>query len=120
MAKDDYDFLVLKILTYLYGCLQRKYHFDTSAFTQQIITKTVSEAYIVDVLRMMNAEGLIEGLNFVKAWGNDYILISDYEDMSITAQGIRYLLNNDKMRQLKENILKDAPGLILDLVKLVL
>ena len=56
MAKDDYDFLVLKILTYLYGCLQRKYHFDTSAFTQQIITKTVSEAYIVDVLRMMNEE----------------------------------------------------------------
>ena len=47
MAKDDYDFLVFKILTYLYACFRRRCHFETTAF--------------------MNREDLIEGLTFVNA-----------------------------------------------------
>lgn len=30
MAKDDYDYLVFKILTYLYACFRRRGHFETS------------------------------------------------------------------------------------------
>ena len=45
MAKDDYNFLVFKILTYLYACFRRRCHFETTAF--------------------MNREDLIEGLTFV-------------------------------------------------------
>lgn len=64
MAKDDYNFLVFKILTYLYACFRRRCHFETTAFK--------------------NREDLIEGLTFVNAWGNDYTLASDYADMFIT------------------------------------
>ena len=39
-------------------------------------------------------------------------------DMEINPQGIRYLLDNDKMRQLKNTVLAGAPGAIFDLVKL--
>ena len=47
MAKDDYNFLVLKILTYLYACFRRGCHFEPTA--------------------VMNREDMIEGLTFVNA-----------------------------------------------------
>lgn len=118
MAKDDYDYLVFKILTYLYVCFRRRGHFETSTFLKKVISSEVSEDYVIDVLRFMTREELIDGLNFVKAWGNDYTLVNDYSDMEITPQGIRYLLDNDKMRQMKNDILEGAPGAIFDLVKL--
>lgn len=120
MAKDDYDFLVFKVLTYLYACFRRRCHFETTAFMKRVISPEVSEDYLVDVLRFMTREGLIEGLTFVNAWGNDYALASNYADMSITPQGIRYLLDNSTMQQLKRSVLESAPGAIFDLVKLAL
>mgnify|MGYP004512711891 CR=1 FL=1 len=84
----------------------------------KVISSEVSEDYVIDVLRFMTREELIDGLTFVKAWGNDYTLVNDYSDMEITPQGIRYLLDNDKMRQLKNNILEGAPSAIFDLVKI--
>jgi hypothetical protein len=36
MAKDDYDFLVFRILTYLYACFRRRCHFETTAFMKRI------------------------------------------------------------------------------------
>ena len=120
MAKDDYDYLVFKILTYLYVCFRRRGHFETSTFLKKVISPEVSEYYLVDVLRFMTREDLIEGLTFVNAWGNDYTLANDYTDMSITPQGIRYLLDNCTMQQLKKSVLESAPGAIFDLVKLAL
>lgn len=64
MAKDDYNYLVFKILTYLYACLRRRCCFESSAFLKKIITPEVQEDYLVDVLRFMAREGLIEGLAF--------------------------------------------------------
>jgi hypothetical protein len=40
--------------------------------------------------------------------------------MSITPQGIRYLLDNSTMQQLKKSVLESAPSAIFDLVKLAL
>lgn len=118
MAKDDYDYLVFKILTYLYVCFRRRGHFETTTFLKKVISPEVSEDYLVDVLRFMTREELIDGLTFVKAWGSDYTMTNDYSDMEIAPQGIRYLLDNDKMRQLKNTVLAGAPGAIFDLVKL--
>lgn len=120
MAKDDYDFLVFRILTYLYACFRRRCHFESATFLKRVISPEVSEDYLVDVLRFMTHEELIDGLTFVRAWGNDYTLANDYSDMEITPQGIRYLLNNDKMQQLKKTVLEGAPGALFDLVKLAL
>lgn len=118
MAKDDYDFLVFKILTYLYVCFRRRGHFETAALLKRVVSPEVSEDYLIDVLRFMTREELIDGLTFVKVWGNDYVLTNDYSDMEITPQGIRYLLENDKMCQLRNAVLEGAPGAIFDLVKL--
>lgn len=73
MAKDDYDYLVFKILTYLYVCFRRSLYvcfrrrgyFETSTFLKKVISSEVSEDYVIDVLRFMTREELIDGLNFV-------------------------------------------------------
>lgn len=117
MASDDYDFLVFKILTYLYACFRRRSHFDEIVFRKKLITSIVSEEYLTDVLRFMTREKLIEGLTFVNAWGGEYVLANDYSDMEITPNGIRYLLENSVMQQIKQTVLDGAPGAILELVK---
>ena len=117
MAKDDYDYIVFKILTYLYSCLKRQNSFDKTVFMNMIITKKVNEGYMTDILRMMENEGLIEGLVFVKAWGNEYVVANEIEDIKITSEGIRYVLNNDKMKQIRQTILDGTPGAIMELVK---
>ena len=119
MAKDDYDYIVFRALTYLYGCLKRQIVFDETVFRTHIITKDVPEEYFTDVLRMMQGEGLIEGASFTKAWGNTYILISSLSDISITAEGVRYVLNNDVMKKIAKKVLENA-GAICELVKLVM
>ena len=119
MAKDDYDYIVFRVLAYLYGCLKRQIVFNEAVFRTHIITKDVPEEYFTDVLRMMQGEGLIEGASFTKAWGNTYILISSLSDISITAEGVRYVLNNDVMKKIAKKVLENA-GAICELVKLVL
>ena len=39
MAKDDYDYLVFKILTYLYVCFRRRGHFETSTFLKRLFLR---------------------------------------------------------------------------------
>ncbi len=118
MAQDDYDYIVFKILTYLYTCLKRQNSFDEDVFRNKIITSKVSDEYMTDVLRLTQEEGFIEGLAFKKAWGNEYILINDLSNARITSNGIRYLLNNDKMNKIKDSIIESAPGIIFELVKM--
>ncbi len=67
MAKDDYDVVLFKILTYLYGCMKRKYSFDIHAFNAVISKQNVNDEYLSDILFMATNEGLIEGLVFAKA-----------------------------------------------------
>ncbi len=117
MAKDDYDVLVFKILTYLYACMKRKIVFDETVFSKTTGRDKISEEYFADVLRLMQGEGLIEGVGVVKAWGADYILASDLRDMSITAEGIHYLKDNSKMQEVKQ-ALTDAADVISGLIPL--
>ena len=118
MAKDDYDVLVFKILTYLYGVMQRKAFFSKEGLNK-LFPEDISEEYLLDVFRLMTASELIEGLSFVKVWGNEYVLSSDLEDMTITGDGVQYLLNNSKMCKIKAAFLKAAPSAVVSLVKLV-
>ena len=118
MAQDDYDYIVFKILTYLYTCIKRQNSFDEDAFKSQIITAKVSEEYMTDILRLTQDEGYIEGLAFKKAWGNEYILINDLDNLRITSLGIRYLLDNEKMNRIKNAIIEGTPGIIFELVKM--
>ncbi|MCH3961140.1 MAG: YjcQ family protein [Solobacterium sp.] len=118
MGNDDYDVVLFKILTYLYGCMKRKCIFDICEFNAVILKQSVKEEYLSDILFMATDEGLIEGLVFTKVWGNNKIISNDLSEMRITSAGIRYLNDNSKMKEIKE-YLKAIPGLVADLIRVV-
>lgn len=107
MAKDDYEVIMYRILVYLYARLKRKVVFDRSVFFGVVCKGSKSEEYIVDVLRMIQMEGYLEGLTFMKTWGDDYILSDDIESAKITPAGIRYLKENSRMKQIGEMFRKE-------------
>lgn len=119
MAKDDYSYIVFKILTYLYGCFKRKFSFDKETFENAIIkAKDVPDEYITDILRYMTDDELITGLVFKPVWGGEYILINEFKDMRITTKGIAYLEENDHMKQVKSLVITGS-GAITELAKIV-
>ena len=81
MAKDDYDVIVFKILTYLYALLKGKEIFDQAKYDKAISKKDINEEYLLRVYKMMSDEGLIEELAFKRAWGQDLIALFDESDM---------------------------------------
>lgn len=118
MAKDDYEVVAYKILTYLYACMKGKAAFEKTVFRKSVVGEYVSDEYLHKILRLMQNDSLIEGLTFVRAWGNEWVLASDFSDASITAEGIRYLKDNSKTDAIKKAVLESA-GLIAGLIQLL-
>lgn len=118
MAKDDYDVLAYEILLYYYAVLKRKIVFKDETFHALISKAEIPDEYLTDILRMLQNEGLLEGVRTVKAWGNEMILSSNLSDIRITAAGIRYLGENSRMKKIGET-LSVVPGLISSLINIV-
>jgi len=114
MAKDDYNVIVYRVLVYLYACLKREIMYEDAAFQAAVRKNVDSDEYFTDVLRMMQEEGLIEGLVFQKVWGNNVVLISDVSEARITATGIRYLQENSAMKKVGV-FLKESADIIASL-----
>lgn len=116
MAKDDYNVIVFKILTYLYAVLKRKTVFDINEFKTAI--GSIDENYFNDLLEIMQKEGFIDGLIFAHAWGIESIICNDLSDMRITFKGMQFLTENSKMQEVKNFLLKNVDT-ISSLIKLV-
>ena len=116
MAKDDYNVIVFKILTYLYAVLKRKTVFDINEFKTAV--GSIDENYLNDLLEMMQNEGFIKGLIFVHAWGIEPLICNDLSQMRITFKGMQFLTENSKMKEVKEFLLKNVDT-ISSLIKLV-
>lgn len=115
MAQDDYDVIVFRILTYLYAVMKRKEVFQQLNYDHAIKKSKINEDYLNDVYRLMANEGLIEGTLFKETWGTALIPLFDEKDLRITAKGIHYLEDNDKMKAVGKFLLDKAD----DIVKLV-
>lgn len=99
MARDDYNVIVFKILVYLYAVMKNNRIFDQKEFDKAIGRKDINEEYLLRVYKLMEDEGLIKNALFAEVWGNDLIALFEEKDLIITAQGIRYLEDNDKMKE---------------------
>lgn len=119
MAMDDYDLIVFKVLAYYYALLKRKTKFDRAVLDKLIGKSGIAEEYFTDIIEMMQAEGLISGAVFTKAWGSESILTSDMKSIKITAQGIHYLKENSQMQRVL-GMAKQSTGLLSSLVELIL
>ncbi len=118
MAKDDFDVIVYRVLVYLYACLKREIMFENVTFNESVRKNVSSDTYFADILRMMQGEGLIEGLEFANAWGGDCILVSSVSDARITAAGIRYLKENGTMKRVGD-ALKETVDIISKLASIL-
>lgn len=98
MAKDDYDVIVFKILTYLYAVTKGKIVFTPTEYNHAIGSKNINEDYLLRIYKMMSDDGLIEELSFTKPWGGTLIPLFDESDITITSKGVHYLEENDKMK----------------------
>ena len=94
MVKDDYDVIVFKVLLYYYAVLKRKILFEKITFDKVIGINDISKEYFIEVLLMMQEDGYIKNLVVKKAWGGDYIFLSDFDEIKITSKGIEYLKEN--------------------------
>lgn len=99
MAKDDYDVIVFKVLTYLYACLKRKIQFSQAGFDKAIHREALNDDYLTDILWMMQEEGQIAGIEIIPAWGDVRVISSELSEMHITAAGIHYLKENGAMQK---------------------
>ncbi|SFI35661.1 YjcQ protein [Pseudobutyrivibrio sp. OR37] len=99
MARDDYNVIVFKILVYLYAVMKNNRIFNQKEFDKAIGRKDINEEYLLRVYKLMEDEGLIKNALFAEVWGNDLIALFEEKDLIITAQGIRYLEDNDKMKE---------------------
>lgn len=118
MARDDYSIIAYKILVYLYACKKRKVVFEEVALRKAAGADKLHEDYFMDVFRMLQDEGMIKGLAFTRAWGNEYILSSGLSEAEITADGIRYLSDNSKASEIKEMLIRSVDT-IAGLIKIV-
>lgn len=119
MSKKDYEVIVFKILVYLYGCLKADFSFSFAGFDKATSRKDYDDKYFATVIRMMQNDGLIEGAVFEKVWGNSYVMINDYSDLAITSAGITFVSENDKMKKVKEILMK-IPGYAAEIIGIVL
>lgn len=117
MARDDYDVIVYKVLVYLYACMKHKIIFEEETFDKSVREKVDNDDYFINVLRMMQDEGLLERLTFVNVWGGDVFLTSDIKDARITSKGIHYLEENERMHRVG-NWLKESVDIIAKLASL--
>lgn len=117
MAKNDFDFILYKILLYYYGILQRKYRFNEKEF-MNLFEYSIDKEYIMDVIRMASEDGFLKGVSFTKAWGNHFILMNDLSETYITREGIQFIKNNTGMKKVSE-FLKTTTGFVSDLAALV-
>lgn len=104
MAKDDYSVITLKILGYLYGCLKNGEPISRDLFSPystlfRVNGEAINEPYWYSILFMLTKEGLISGLGFTKAFGEDVIMFNDIVDCRITPAGIHHLEEHGSMKK---------------------
>lgn len=119
MAKDDYDVILYRILVYLYACKKRKIAYNSTTFREAVSKGVQNDQWLYDVIDMAQGEGLIEGASFQKAWGGDKVPLFGFDELDITAAGIRYLKESGTMKKIGET-LKEAVDTISKLAAIAL
>jgi hypothetical protein len=112
MGKDDYDVIVFKILTYLYAVFKGKEIFEQIKYDKAIGKKYIDEEYLSRIYKLMSDEGLISNATFRATWQNIYIPLFEEKDIEITAKGIHYLEDNDKMKTVGKYLLENADVIV--------
>lgn len=111
MAKDDYPVIVYQILSYLYQCLKAGMAVEEEYLKPGGKIFSIHPSYWAFILSHLVEDGMIEGVNLVKAWGQEFPVIEKLDKARITPAGIEYLMENHFLSKAKA-LLKDAKPII--------
>lgn len=96
MAKDDYFKIVYVILKELYGCRKANQPVDLEAISPKRFG--VEAGYLLSILEELLENGYIKGFIVKHSKTGKYVM--NLEEMEITMNGIEYLQENSKMKQI--------------------
>lgn len=104
---NDYFMLAYRVLAYLYGCLKsgtkiRKKYLQPCHYPFEI-----SRQYWNYVLTWLNTLGYISGVGFLRLPFEDESEVADVESITITPNGIEYLLSDHIMRSIAKQVGED-------------
>lgn len=114
MAKkgtDDFFEIVYVILTELYACLRAGVNANLDAIGCDRFG--INSGYMMEILWNLKEKNYITGININTSEAGSR-LISDYDKIKITMDGIEYLQDNGKMKKIYEKVkqIRDIlPGL---------
>lgn len=94
MAKDDYFYVVYRILSYLYQCLKRGHRPDITRISYGGDLCGINKRYWLYIMKNMLAQGFVEGIFIAAGVGEYEFDIGGLEDIEITPMGIEYLCEN--------------------------
>ena len=105
MAKDDYQVIACKLLTYLYACLKAGVNASAAKAQELAGCNDVYWAAVLDDL----ADGKLIAVSALHADGRRYVAI---EEMRITLAGVEYLESNSAMKKVADVLGPALPALI--------
>lgn len=110
MAKDDMFRIIYCILKELYECMKQGAGIEKEDISYERFG--VPYSYRIDIIIQMQEKGFISGVKCRMTKGTGRII--NYDDISITFEGVEYLEENSMMKKVKETLqnMKDiVPGL---------
>lgn len=96
MAKDDYFKIVYVILEELYGCRKANQRIDLEAISPKRFG--IEAGYLLSILEELLETGYAKGFIVKHSKTGKYVM--NLEEIEITMNGIEYLQENSKMKQI--------------------
>lgn len=96
MAKDDYFKIVYVILKELYGCRKANQRIDLEAISPKRFG--IEAGYLLSILEELLETGYVKGFFVKHSKTGKYVM--NLEEIEITMNGIEYLQENSKMKQI--------------------
>ncbi len=103
MEKDDYFYIVYRILSYLYECFKEGASPRLDDVGPEVLG--INEGYWVNVMTSLAGDGFIKGFKVSKSIGGTRI---DLGGLSIKNAGIEYLADNAMMETVRRNMAPKA------------
>ena len=100
MAYNDMEVIAYKILKFLYECMKQGITPTKEDLIRECNLDKFPESYWCKVVAELIDKRYIKGFSQLKCKGGTYIQMND--DISVTFDGVRFLEDNSKMKEVKD------------------
>lgn len=112
MAKDDYFVIVFKFLSLLYQDLRDSKKTDLQKVMSNQDLFPIDDVYWLSIIEDLLGKGYIKGIVISRAIGRSSKLVEIKPGIQITGDGVEYLQDNSKMKQVMGFVTDFAPAVL--------